>query len=201
MKTNYFSTKSLSVFSLIGLVGLLVTSCGSYQNSSYYDRDGIYNSNRNNNNQVANSASSQEYRNYFESRIEPINDSTEVFTDVENYSSNYQNEADYNNGYTSWGGNPESITVNVYDNNWGWGWNNWGWNNWGYAGWDGTTGMVLVGDSDGEAGTVQVGDGTTGMDTLTPMDMEVGTIITTITITLTAVAEEVNPITTEEEII
>ena len=130
MKTNYISTKSLSVFSLIGLVGLLVTSCGSYQNTSYYDRDGIYNSSRNNDNRVATSASSQEYRNYFESRIEPINDSTEVFTDVDSYSSNYQNEADYNTGYASWGGNSDNITVNVYDNNWGW-------NNWGYAGWYG----------------------------------------------------------------
>ena len=117
MKTNYFSTKSLSVFFLIGLVGLLVTSCGSYQNSSYYDRDGIYtSSNRSNENQVASTASSQEYKNYFDSRIELENDSTEVFTDVENYSSNYQNEADYNTGYSAWGSNSDNITVNVYDN-------------------------------------------------------------------------------------
>lgn len=131
MKTNYFSKKSLSVFSIIGLVGLLVTSCGSYQNSSYYDRDGIYTSaNRNSDNRAASSASNQTYKDYFDSRIEIENDSTEVFTDVDSYASNYQNEADYNNGYSGWGGNSENVTVNVYDNNWGW-------NNWGYAGWYG----------------------------------------------------------------
>jgi hypothetical protein len=40
MKTNIFITKA-SLYSLIGFLSVLITSCGSYQNSSYYG-DGIY---------------------------------------------------------------------------------------------------------------------------------------------------------------
>src|SRR5438067_2076005 len=42
MKTNSFSSKSLYSNLIVGLVSILMASCGSYQNSSYYDNDGIY---------------------------------------------------------------------------------------------------------------------------------------------------------------
>ena len=44
MKTNYFSAKKLSIYSLFGFFSIMITSCSSYQNSSYYDGDGIYGS-------------------------------------------------------------------------------------------------------------------------------------------------------------
>ena len=44
MKTNYiFQSKTLRLLSLF-VGGIAVTSCGSYQNSSYYDNDGVYGS-------------------------------------------------------------------------------------------------------------------------------------------------------------
>ena len=42
MKTNYtFQQKALRFFSLF-VGAITVTACGSYQNSSYYDNDGVY---------------------------------------------------------------------------------------------------------------------------------------------------------------
>ena len=42
MKTNIFFTKKTLLYPLIVFFSILMTSCGSYQNSSYYDSDGIY---------------------------------------------------------------------------------------------------------------------------------------------------------------
>ena len=42
MKTNYtFQQKTLRFLSLF-VGAITVTACGSYQNSSYYDNDGVY---------------------------------------------------------------------------------------------------------------------------------------------------------------
>ena len=41
MKTYYLFTKKNAIFSLFGLMAIITTSCGSYQNASYYD-DGVY---------------------------------------------------------------------------------------------------------------------------------------------------------------
>ena len=62
MKTYYISPKSASLYSLIGLLAILMTSCGSYQNSSYYDSDGVYNNNERRSNTTANNESSNGYR-------------------------------------------------------------------------------------------------------------------------------------------
>lgn len=136
MKTYNFPSKTFSAFSLIGLLSLLVTSCGSYQNSSYYERDGIYGQPENAERQPT--ATAQDYKDYFES----LQEDDEVFTDVESYSSEqYQNEQD-NAGHPSWGSDNDQVIVNVYDNNWGWnnwygpGWGmGWGWNSWYGPGW------------------------------------------------------------------
>lgn len=42
MKTIYFSPKKLFIYSLFGFFSVMISSCGSYQNSSYQDGDGIY---------------------------------------------------------------------------------------------------------------------------------------------------------------
>jgi hypothetical protein len=52
------------------------------------------------------------------------------FTDVDNYG-NYKKTTLYKTTILSWGSNPQSVSINVYDNNWGmnnWYSNNWGWN-------------------------------------------------------------------------
>ena len=142
MKTNYFSSKSASIYSLIGLLTIVMTSCSSYQNTTN-DSDGIYNNPQRNNGTAQNN---NQNSGYFAS----LQDDPEFFTDTENYSSTYGDEARdtvyvTETGYGGWGSNPEGVTVNYYDN--GWGYNNWygpglgwgwgGWNSWygGYGGW------------------------------------------------------------------
>jgi len=129
----------------LGFMAVVASSCGSYQNVSYYDRDGIYGDvdkpqNNNQNPQV--SQQNNQYKEYFGS-LQNNNEGVETFTDVENYKSNYDNaqqnnNSEYSNGYSGWGNNSSNVNINVYDTNWGWNsWNNywnwnigWGWNSW-----------------------------------------------------------------------
>src|SRR5688572_23276836 len=101
MKTICLSKRKMSIYSIFGLAVFAFSSCGSYQNSSYYDRDGIYNSSdkqntdsQNSNNQSSNQ--NNQYKDYFGSLQ---NDKVEIFTDVDNYTSTYENTTDQ--GYTS----------------------------------------------------------------------------------------------------
>ncbi|HLF52011.1 hypothetical protein [Flavobacterium sp.] len=147
MKTYYFSSaKSISIFSIMGLISVVMASCGSYKNSSYYDGDGIYGSSEvknTNSRPQSDSKENNQYKDYFGS-LQKDNEEVEIFTDVDSYNSdNYTNQDNrnegYESGYSGWGSNPENVTVTIYDNNWAWnGWNNyfygpsygWGWNNW-----------------------------------------------------------------------
>jgi hypothetical protein len=138
MKTYYLFSRRLSLFSVLGILTITATSCGSYQNSSYYD-DGIYGSSENKPTQnTTETNSDSKYKEYFSN--------AEIFTDVDNYSNvstdSVSNGQAYDRSNAGWGENAQSITVNVYDNNWGWGyWNNywygsyWGWNSWYGPGW------------------------------------------------------------------
>ncbi len=42
MKTSTSLRQNSSHFYLIGLLSFLLASCGSYQNTSYHDNDGVY---------------------------------------------------------------------------------------------------------------------------------------------------------------
>ena len=129
---------------------IFVASCGSYQQASYYD-DGIYSSNdrvvgvekRNAQGMRIEEQESNMYGEYFGDRANEIGEvlDSEVFTDIDSYSSQAQNDSipfgeqtdyfAYNNNYNGnpgWGDNPTSISINVYDNSWGWGGYGWGWN-------------------------------------------------------------------------
>lgn len=158
MKTYYLFNPKNALFSLIGLLAILTTSCGSYQNSSYYDNDGVYGSQRTNT-YTENKYSEQniENSNKYAQQFKSMQDDYTYFTNVDNYNSQendtvvtvYRNES--NNNYAGWGNNSSNVTVNYYTNGWGWnnwygnywGWNNWygpgwGWNNWygNYWGWN-----------------------------------------------------------------
>ncbi len=146
MKTIYFSSKKLSIYTLFGLSLVLLASCGTTQNTSYYDNDGIYGS-TSKPAQSSDMASNNKYKEYFSSLNQ---ENQEIFTDVDNYTTpndSINRNASENTGNNGWGSNPSNTTVIVYDNfygnnwgwnNWGWGWNNWygpGWNNWGWNSW------------------------------------------------------------------
>lgn len=146
-----------------GLIGLLMASCGSYQQASYYDNDGIYSSGSEYGvatrqqqapRRQAETQKSDFYENYFGERAQELGQvlDSEVFTDIDSYTSTdslgvardsllgdpndylaYEN--DYQ-GYGGWGDRGGNVTVNVWGSNYGWG----GWyapgyyNNW-YGGW------------------------------------------------------------------
>lgn len=153
MKTYNFSTGNILLKSIVGLLGLISVSCGTYQNKSYYDNDGIYGSQRQETGAVSTdtkdsnvSEANQKYKEYFGSNANNYSDDqSESFTDVENYSSttNQNQGEDSDSNYGAWGTNTEHVTINVYDNSWGWGGYNYGyWGNyWGYRPW--RTGIYL----------------------------------------------------------
>ncbi|MEP0303576.1 MAG: hypothetical protein ABJD98_10630, partial [Maribacter dokdonensis] len=155
-------------------LAVFAASCGTYQQSSYYDNDGIYSDDvvrtverrpeQRNYNQ--NTSENDTYSSYFGEKADQYDQilDSEIFTDVDSYSSNnldeeipegqltdyYANSNDYE-GYGSWGSNNSDVSIYIHNNgwnNWGyggfygwndpyWGWNNWGWNNWGYGGYYG----------------------------------------------------------------
>ena len=161
MKTYYPINLKNCGFFLTGIVAIITTSCGSYQNASYYDNDGVYGSSERSNQQVVNRSSEEnvEQSNEYAQKFRAMQDDYTYFTDVDSYQSQVQDTVVtvYNNqysdqNYAGWGNNGASVTVNYYDN--GMGWNNWyspywgysnvgwgagwGWNNWGMgwnAGW------------------------------------------------------------------
>ncbi len=138
------------------VAGVLLVSCGSYQQASYYDSDGIYGdatdysySERPQNNRAAQSSSSSNYEAYFarqSEQFEQITSNDYIFTDIDSYSSNEVNDStdivadnynyNYQGGYPGWGDNPQSTSVNIYNNSWGWGnWYGAGWGGWYGPGW------------------------------------------------------------------
>ena len=138
MKTFYPINSKNIAFSLMGLLAILTTSCGSYQNSSYYDNDGVYGSERPTT-QTENKYSEQnlEKSNEYAQQFRAMQEDYSYFTDVDNYNSQkqdtvvtvYRNES--NSNYAGWGNNSSDVTINYYDN--GWGWNNWYSPFWGYS--------------------------------------------------------------------
>ena len=154
MEKIYLNKRVLGLVSiLLGSVGLL-SSCGSYQNNSYYDNDGIYNSNPepmySNRVKVGSTQYTDpqhtynKYENYFS---EGKNDYS-LITDTDNYTTEesvavYNNNGyvDYNQNqtyaerYGSFGQNPTSVSVNIYSD-YGMGYNPyWGGYYGGYWGW------------------------------------------------------------------
>lgn len=152
MKTYYFSNGKLSIYSILGLMAFVVASCGSYQDSSYYDHDGIYdNSQRERSNTQASEGNSQNnhYKDYFSSLKD---EQTEIFTDVDNYATpeskaqDNQNQ-EYSTGYSGWGNDSDNVNVSIYGNSmgywndywygpyWGFGWYGASWSfGWGWYG-------------------------------------------------------------------
>jgi hypothetical protein len=120
MKTNYFYSSKLSIYSLFGLLFVLFSSCGSYQSVSYYDNDGIYGATASNQKSIA-SETPNKYQEYFRSLNEDLKN--DVITDVDNYSS-FQDSTvvttttneNVERNYSGWGSNAsENVTINYLD--------------------------------------------------------------------------------------
>lgn len=156
MKTFLSLFPKLPLNPIVGFLSIFVmASCGSYQNTSYYDNDGIYGaSERSYSPRETQNESSTAYKNYFGSLQDSVQ-KTQIITDVENYSNyNATNNQQSNTSYPGWGSNSQDVVINYYPNNWGlsfgfghpyhgFGWNNsfFGWNSpfnyWNnFYGWD-----------------------------------------------------------------
>ncbi len=144
MKLNKSAFKRKFFYVASGIFSLWLASCDTYQNVSYYDRDGIYSDfNKNNTESVttAPTSSSNQYKDYFSS-LQNKAPKGEILTDVEQYRSENYTDNDttlvYTQSYSDWGSNASQTNVNFYGNNWGLGWNNyWGWN----SGWNWNIGL------------------------------------------------------------
>lgn len=117
------------VMPVLGIM-VLLTSCGSSQYASQ-NNDGIYGS--------GNSVEYQEevavqpdnsayYQNLFKEKSMdyqmPADQQGEVFTDVDSYQGNYDDQyyaEDGYTGYAGWGQSSSNISVNVYNDSWWWG--------------------------------------------------------------------------------
>jgi len=144
MKTSTTLRQNSSHFYLIGLLSLLVASCGSYQNTSYQDNDGVYGgSTRTYAQSTTNSANSQ-YKDYFKSLQDTDDQPTEIFTDVDSYGNYAENDSTQvaAKAYPAWGSANSDVSVTVYsDPMWsfgigfGWGYPYYGYGygyGWGY---------------------------------------------------------------------
>lgn len=137
MKTNALIARKTSLYFLIGFLSLIITSCGSYQNSSYYDSDGVYGTNSEKVVKKDNPSpsASVQYKEYFNS-LQNTGASGDIFTDVNSYSNDYtENDSIQapSTGYASWGSSPQETTVTVYpDSYWSFG-IGWGYPYYGYG--------------------------------------------------------------------
>lgn len=160
MKTNYPIHLKKCGFFFIGIVAIITTSCGSYQNVSYYENDGIYSTSTTKKESVSrtNNEVTPEKSDEYAQKFRAMQNDYTYFTDVDTYQSTSPQDTvvtvyntDYNDqNYAGWGNNASTVTINYYNNgygwnNWyspywgysnaGWGWNSWYGNNWGW-GWN-----------------------------------------------------------------
>lgn len=146
MHRSNISVKKITSISILGIFSILLTSCGTHNQNSYADSDGIYSSQAPTETEPvseANTPSDSYYKQYFNSKTqayEELEDGT-IFTDIDAYSTSESLDDDgyiveertQEEDYGAWGENSEQVTVNVY-NNGGWGyWNRPYW--WYGAGW------------------------------------------------------------------
>ncbi|WP_231131555.1 hypothetical protein [Flavobacterium hydrophilum] len=147
MKTSIYLHQNSVYFYAIGILSFLLTSCGSYQNTSYNDNDGVY-GNRTYAQSSNTSTANNQYQDYFKS-LQDDNMPTEIFTDVDSYGNYAESDSTQTTStataYPSWGSSNSEISVNFYSDpywsmGYGFGWGSpyygWGYGGgfWGYPG-------------------------------------------------------------------
>ena len=133
MKTINLHLTKLTLVSFSGVLLFNLTSCGSTQNSTNSDSDGIYSSGTTQKKPAENTSNASAYKQYFTTK-ELESKGIVVYDE---YDENLDSTAVAESSYSGWGENPSNVTVNVYDS---------GWNNWGMGmGWGMGWGMVWYG--------------------------------------------------------
>jgi len=102
------------------VLALGIVSCGSYEYAGY-ENDSIYNDTKKTTvikSESPSSTNNQYYQNYFKEKTEEYalyaEDEDAIFTDIESYEGDYNEENDTADGesYAGWGGNNSDITIN-----------------------------------------------------------------------------------------
>lgn len=136
MKTINLHLSKITMGSFLSLLLLNLTSCGSTQNSTQNETDGIYASSKNQKKATESTINSNAYKDYFTSK-ELASKDLVVYTE---YDETLDSTEVAEKSYSGWGENPSSVIVNVYDTSWdgGYGGMYWGFGySWGvgYYGW------------------------------------------------------------------
>ena len=142
----YFSSalrSSLKTLAFSALAGFVLLSCSSTQN--VYDDDGIYNSGTTQTAQeqpeaqVAQSEETKKYKDFFQNgakKLEDIPEEGAIFTDIEEYTSEsdeeYVDEEVYEEGNADWGEETDNTVVYVYNNSPYYGFNRFGFGGFGF---------------------------------------------------------------------
>ena len=140
----FYSANKLFYFLFISLI---ITSCGSYQYSGYIN-DGIYQNSDSSkdyataeNQEINEKANNDYYQSAFSEKVliyTESENSDQLFTDVENYSTTKNDSIQEN--YGPWGDYKDSVVINIHsyhhDGFWSrWRYPNWMWNyGYGYGG-------------------------------------------------------------------
>ncbi|WP_452223790.1 hypothetical protein [Lacinutrix chionoecetis] len=150
MQLKKYLRIKLPAFAAI-LLSFGLTSCGSYQYVGQ-DSDGVYGDDDRQveviQTETDDAGNDNYYKNYFKEKSLEMEaaDANEVFVDIDAYEGSYAEDGTQqsNTGYGSWGENGNEVSINVYNNGFGYynywnqpfyGWNRWGWNR-PYAGWN-----------------------------------------------------------------
>ena len=136
MKLYYTLRNKLNLL-IIPVVLFAMVSCGSYQYSGY-EADGIYGESRPGiweqqepqTNEVKPNNNTSYYKNLFAQQSEMVGEvlESDIFTDVEDYTSNdgYENYSEvggdvaYVGGNAPWGEDPDTYTINIINNGFFW---------------------------------------------------------------------------------
>ena len=126
MQFKIIKNQKLPFFVALGLL-VVLTSCGSYQYAGY-DNDGIYSSNEGYEEEMdepvttTSTNGSNYYKNYFaenKAEVDAITSDGEIFTDVNAYEGNYdenaQDSLEQRQPYGGWGQSNSTVTINVID--------------------------------------------------------------------------------------
>lgn len=129
----YYTLRNKLSLLLAPMAVFALVSCGSYQYSGY-EADGIYGESRpgileqpeQEATEVRPNSNNSYYKNLFSEQSEMVGEvlESDVFTDVDSYSSNdrYENYSEiggdvaYVGGNAPWGQDPDTYTVNIYNN-------------------------------------------------------------------------------------
>src|SRR6478752_7649794 len=112
MKTYSFSLKSAYSNMIIGAISILMASCGSYQNSSYYDNDGVYGTpQKTTANYNYSAQQNNQYKDYFGAKktddtIQYVKQPDYNYDQSQAQAQPQQNTTDSYSGNANWGDNP-----------------------------------------------------------------------------------------------